>query len=272
MSTASPCTRGARTRLARKLFFFDYDGTLAVPRTRTIPHSTRDALQTLRDEGHFIALATGRLQCNAVDYIDALGIDNIVADGGYSVTVDGKLVWMEPLALEPCRECLRRLEAAGIVWAVQLGNEMLRYTPFADFDAIAGDYYVPTQVDPTLSIDGLDAIYKIYIPCKRADEAAFVASGVLDGVPWVRYNDDSVFVEPLSKAVGIKKMVDIIGGSYSDVVVFGDGKNDISMFLPEWTSIAMGNAVPQLKEHADYVTDDCDKDGIANACRHFGWI
>ncbi|MBS6547420.1 MAG: HAD hydrolase family protein [Butyricicoccus pullicaecorum] len=34
----------------------------------------------------------------------------------------------------------------------------------------------------------------------------------------------------------------------------------------------MGNARPILKEAADYVTDACDKDGIWNACRHFGWI
>lgn len=258
--------------MARKLFFFDYDGTLAIPRTREIPQSTRRALTVLRQRGHFIALATGRLQCNAVDYIDALGIDNIVADGGYSVTVDGKLVWMQPLDLEPCKECLRRLDAAGVPWAVQTANEMLRHTPFADFETVAGDYYVPTRYDANLSIDSLDAIYKIYFPCKREDEAALVASGALDGMPWVRYDSDTVFVEPMDKALGIKKMVDILDGSYSDVVVFGDGKNDISMFIDEWTSIAMGNATPQLKEHADYITTDVDDDGIFNACRHFGWI
>lgn len=258
--------------MSGKLFFFDYDGTLAIPRTRTIPQSTRDALAALRSKGHFVALATGRLQCNAVDYIDALGIDNIVADGGYSVTVAGKLVWMQPLDLQMCKECLHRLDAAGVLWAVQTANEMLRHTPFARFDAVAGDYYVPTQVDPQLTVDNLDVVYKIYIPCKREDQDAFIATGILDGVPWVRYDSDSIFVEPLEKAIGIKKMVDILGGSYSDVVVFGDGKNDISMFLDDWTSIAMGNAVPALKAKADYVTNACDQDGIYNACKHFGWI
>ena len=33
-----------------------------------------------------------------------------------------------------------------------------------------------------------------------------------------------------------------------------------------------GNARPELKLEADYVTTDCDKDGIYNACKHFGWI
>ena len=55
-------------------------------------------------------------------------------------------------------------------------------------------------------------------------------------------------------------------------VVFGDARNDLSMFVPEWTSIAMGNAVPELKARATYVTDPVDRDGLYNACRHFGWI
>ena len=36
--------------------------------------------------------------------------------------------------------------------------------------------------------------------------------------------------------------------------------------------VAMGNAQPELKALADYITDDSDQDGILNACRVFGWI
>ena len=67
-------------------------------------------------------------------------------------------------------------------------------------------------------------------------------------------------------------MVDHFGGDYSDVVVFGDEKNDLSMFIDEWTSIAMGNAIDELKEKATYITTDASDDGIYNACKHFGWI
>lgn len=34
----------------------------------------------------------------------------------------------------------------------------------------------------------------------------------------------------------------------------------------------MGNAMEELKEAADYVTDAVDSDGIRNACVHFGLI
>lgn len=113
----------------KKYFFFDYDGTLAVPRTRSIPQSTLEALDELRAQGHFIALATGRLQVNAVDYIDSAGITNIVADGGYSVTLNGELKWMEGLPLAPVKKCLHILEDQGIPWAVSTTNELVRYSP-----------------------------------------------------------------------------------------------------------------------------------------------
>lgn len=258
-----------------KFFFFDYDGTLAVPRTTTIPESTRRTVAQLQAAGHFVALATGRMQCNVADFVQNTGISNIVADGGYSVTLDGTLKWIEPLELEPVKECLRRLDAAGIPWAVTVENEMVRFAPDQRFAQVAQDYYVPTVVDPNLTIDGLTRVHKVYIPSKQGpQQQALINSGILEGVPWAYYDSDNIFVEPTNKARGIHRTLEFLGAAdrEEDVVVFGDGKNDLEMFLPQWTSIAMGNAIPELKARASYVTTDCQDDGIANACRHFGWI
>lgn len=256
----------------KKYFFFDYDGTLAIPRTREIPQSTIDTLDQLRDNGHVVALATGRLQINALNYIATAGINNIVADGGYSVTINGQLRWMRPLDLEPVKTCLHRLDALSVPWAVTIANELVRYSNNPDFERIAGDYYVPTQYEPDLTIEDLKEVYKVYIPCKLGSEEDLRARGALEGVPAVRYNPDTIFVEPMDKQIGIKMMMDEFKAPYEDVVVFGDGMNDVSMFRPEWTSIAMGNAREVLKERADYITDDVDKDGIMKACKYYGWI
>ena len=34
----------------------------------------------------------------------------------------------------------------------------------------------------------------------------------------------------------------------------------------------MGNAAPDVRSHADYVTSTVDEDGIVNAVRHFGLL
>lgn len=251
----------------KKYFFFDYDGTLAIPLTRTIPESTREAIRRLRAAGHFVGLATGRLQANAVDYVAPCGIRSIVADGGNSVTLHGELVWMESMPLGPCKAFLHRMDAAGVPWAVMPENRLMRYSRDDAFERATGDGYCPTHVVPGLDIDALDCIYKLFVPCTERTE------GDIDfaGVPHVRYDDTCMFIEPMDKSVGIKKMMDLLDAPYEDVVVFGDGYNDVAMFRSEWTSVAMGNAREPLKAKADYVTGRCDEGGILQAVEHFGW-
>ena len=48
-------------------------------------------------------------------------------------------------------------------------------------------------------------------------------------------------------------------------MAFGDGENDTDMLDFVGLGIAMGNAEPQVKAHADYVTGSVDEDGIAKA-------
>ena len=65
-------------------------------------------------------------------------------------------------------------------------------------------------------------------------------------------------------------MMDYYHADYRDAIVFGDGLNDMSMFIDDWTTVAMGNAVPELKAKADFVTTEVDRDGIWNACIKLG--
>ena len=67
-------------------------------------------------------------------------------------------------------------------------------------------------------------------------------------------------------------MMEYLNAPLEDVVVFGDAKNDLGMVSKAATSIAMGNAIPELKELATFVTKGCNEDGIEFACQHFNWI
>ena len=46
----------------------------------------------------------------------------------------------------------------------------------------------------------------------------------------------------------------------------------MDMFSKAPMSVAMGNAVDELKSIATFVTLPVHEDGIEYACRHFGWI
>ncbi len=88
----------------------------------------------------------------------------------------------------------------------------------------------------------------------------------------MRYHGDQLIVEPIEKYQGILKMVDILKGNPQDIVVFGDGINDISMMKQAPCSIAMGNAIDEVKKAATFVTKSNKEDGIEFACKYFGWI
>ena len=69
----------------KRYLFFDIDGTLLAGgyHDTYIPDSTVLALEKCRAAGHFLCIATGRLQAMAVDCMHELGFTNMVSDGGY---------------------------------------------------------------------------------------------------------------------------------------------------------------------------------------------
>ena len=255
----------------RKYFFFDIDGTIAVgePGDQYVPESTKKALQLLEAQGHFIAIATGRSYAMAKDYMKMLGFHNMISDGGNGITINDELLGIEPLDYDDCIALIRECEEKDFIWAFSPDDRTRRLAPDERFYDFTHDIYMDTVVKPGLDPLDYDQINKVYVACFAPDEQKLEA---LKKLPWIRFHKEYLFVEPNDKSRGIKRMVDHLGGDISDVVVFGDGPNDFKMFSDEWLCIAMGNAVEGLKEKADYVTDDCDQDGIYNACVHFGWI
>ena len=116
-----------------------------------------------------------------------------------------------------------------------------------------------TEVVEGLDPRDYDQIYKVYIACFKGEEEKLES---LKKLPWCRFHKEYLFVEPGDKSKGIKRMVEHLDGDIKDVVVFGDEKNDLSIFISEWTSIAMGNATEEIKNLATEITLDNDHDGI----------
>lgn len=253
----------------RRYLFFDIDGTLAAGGygKTYIPDSTRLALDKLREVGHFLCIATGRSQAMAFDYMRELGFENMVSDGGYGVTIDGRLVGITPLDKQKVVRLIEECEEKGIIWALQPDNSVFRSAPDSRFEEFTHDVYMQTRVVEGLDPKDAPQIYKAYLACTAPTEYSIEA---LRELPWCRFHEKYIFVEPSDKAFGIRKIMDYFGADYADAVVFGDAMNDISMFVDDWTKVAMGNAIPELKAKADYITTDVDKDGIYNACVALG--
>lgn len=57
-----------------------------------------------------------------------------------------------------------------------------------------------------------------------------------------------------------------------NVLVFGDGLNDLELFDYAGISIAMGISAPELQEKADYITKNLEEDGIFYALEELNMV
>ena len=252
----------------KRYLFFDIDGTLlAGGYLGYVPESTRIAVEKLKAAGHFLAIATGRAQWMAKPYMQILGFHNMVSDGGNGLTVEDELLGIEPLCKEDIANLVDECEVRGFPWALQTDNSDTRLVPDNRFYEATHDDYLKCRVVHGLDPRKQDKIFKAYVACPEPEEYTLQT---LRKLPWCRYMPPYFFVEPTDKAAGIKRMMDCFQADYRDVIVFGDGANDLGMFIDEWTKVAMGNAIPELKAKADYITTDVDHDGIYNACLALG--
>ena len=251
----------------KKYLFFDIDGTLVAGgySASYVPESTRLALDKLKQAGHFLALATGRSQAMAYDFMEKLDIDNMVSDGGYGLTLNGKLIRILPLDKVKACELIDECQKKGFPWGITVANEKCRYTNDERFMKHTDDTYISTIVKENLDPRSFEKIYKVCIACLPGEEKQLEK---LKKLPWCRFHHEYIFVEPADKAGGIKMVMDHLGAPYEDVIVFGDNNNDLSMFTDDWFKVAMGNATDDLKAKADYITGDVDKDGIYEACEY----
>lgn len=72
-----------------------------------------------------------------------------------------------------------------------------------------------------------------------------------------------------NKKNAVKKVMDKFGVNHDEIIVIGDGGNDLPMFDYAKLKIAMENGSEALKQKADYITDTNNNDGVAKAIKKF---
>jgi phosphoglycolate phosphatase (TIGR01487 family) len=201
----------------------DYDGTLA--HDGVVDHTTVAAIKRLRNSGRRIVLVTGRHLpdlCNIFPRLELF--DRVVVENG------GLLYWPET------RE-----------------QKLLCSPPNERFINLLRDRNVPFSVGRT-----------IVATWKPHDTEVLAAIRDLGLDLQVIFNKGSVMVLPsgVNKGTGLKAALDELGVSYHNVVSVGDAENDLSFMRLSACSVAVGNALPSLKENADVVMEKPRGEGV----------
>ena len=69
----------------------------------------------------------------------------------------------------------------------------------------------------------------------------------------------------ITKASGLIELCKFLNIDIAETVAIGDAPNDIEILQTAGCGVAMGNALDEIKQIADFVTDDNDHDGVAVA-------
>lgn len=269
-----------------KYFFFDIDGTLK-PYGRNISESTKNVIKKLKENGNAIFLATGRRDNEIRDMMNELKINDAVCAGGGTVIINNKIE--NQIFFDKCKlkdildECkkyniimvsisdgksyttYKGLKLKPYIFLIKL----LQHTRFFKVGSVNGN-----ALNSYKNIEYIDEETFLNKPTQKL---MFFNYREIKKVKSIKeftiYNNIfCVSIEFDFKEKGIEYIRSKYNLSLDDIVVFGDGRNDISMFDYAKNSIAMGNACEEVKKRASFITKKDTEDGIEYACKYFKWI
>lgn len=255
-----------------QLVVTDVDGTL-VGSDRTLAPSTIAAAARLRTAGLRLALVSARATAGLDILLEPLGIDTPRAGFNGGVVVGADNVVLQERVIDPdvASVAVRLLEEAGLdVWIFARNQWFLR-SPHA--------YYVVSEqrsilmqwtvVDDFTSL--LSNVHKImgsspdFGLVERTDTALREKLGSQAAVQRSQRYYIDVTHPAADKGYALEAIGQLLGVSPMAIAAIGDTPNDISMFDRAGLSIAMGNALPDVKARASHVVANNDSGGWAEA-------
>lgn len=256
-----------------KAVFFDIDGTLISFKTGKVPESTQNSIKKLREKGIKVIVATGR-SINTLAHISHIEFDGFITfNGGYCAATDGEILSKKTIDPNDIQGLVNYAGNFPLSYSLMYENkvEINDATP-----EVVGMYaHVNLPVPPIHDQENIDMenVLQANIFLRPEAEEEFMKM-VMPNSTASRWTPLFADVNPggISKQIGIELFCEHFGLNVSETMAFGDGGNDITMLKFTQIGIAMGNANDNVKEIADFVTEDVDNDGIEKALLHFGII
>ncbi len=256
------------------------DGTLLTSDKRIHPDTVRDIARA-SEKGVHIVYSSGRGVAELVPYSAELpGIRWAICTSGAEVYDfrEDRFVFRKGIPVSMIREVI---EAAGeercmihflhgrdsIVRADRLRHladyHMAAYQPL--YDQVART--VPSMMEEAGKHDSI-AKMNIYFRSQADREETFSRIRHLP-LTFVPGEETSLEITAagVTKALGLRELAAHLGIPLQETAGIGDGDNDRALLETAGMAVAMGNAVPGLREICGMVTDDNDHNGVGKAIR-----
>ncbi|SFL65679.1 Cof subfamily of IIB subfamily of haloacid dehalogenase superfamily/HAD-superfamily hydrolase, subfamily IIB [Paenibacillus sp. 1_12] len=252
-----------------KIVFFDVDGTITNHEDGSIPNSTKEAIQALKNKGLRVVAATGR-PLSMCQEIRELGIDTFITANGAYVKHNQQVIHKVPMDKNHIQQVLE--------FAYTHNHGLSFFTEDFCMNG-AQDIEILKALKETLSlhdypaIDPLIYLQEVYLMCLYAtDETVETYMKQFPHLTFKRWHPFvlNVLQEEVSKSLAIIQVLQYFNMDHSEAIAFGDGENDIDMLELVGLGIAMGNGNDKLKAAADFVTKKSSENGIEFALKKYG--
>lgn len=262
-----------------KLIALDMDGTL-LNEEKQISPANYEAIQQARENGVKVVLASGRPLVGFKRYLEEL---NLVSEEDYAVAFNGALVQSSEgneiiskttLTVEDYKflyELSKELKVNihALTESKVIAPKDNQYTRLeAEMNHISSeiiaveDVAEDTTIVKVMFIDEPELIEEIMekIPEEVRNKYTIVRSAPF----FLEFLDKSV-----NKGAGVAALAEKLNIKQEEVICIGDAGNDIHMIKYAGLGVAMGNAFPEVKKVANFITKTNEQDGVAHIINKF---
>ncbi|MEW9109200.1 MAG: Cof-type HAD-IIB family hydrolase [Cytobacillus gottheilii] len=261
-----------------RLLALNIDGTLLQSNGR-LHKSTKEAIEYVQEKGIYVTLITSRSFPSAKKVAKALKLDTqIVTHRGAFIgkNID-KPVYVNRIAEEVTYDIIRFLEGFpcqiriahekfALANKYKLNHNLMAKTVFSSGDPVFYSQQFVESVSETILEEPVSPP-KIEVYFENSDDledARTAIRGMFSEVDMLKLNDLRLEIVSagVSKLNGLLYLGEQLGIRSNQMVVIGDGMDDLEMIEAAGLGVAMGNAPAEVKNAADWLTRTNDQHGV----------
>lgn len=269
----------------RKMVFIDLDGTM-MDENKKVSKKNIDAIDTALNKGNIISVCSGRSINGGRYAVDRLPVhENLYQIGYHGAFIrnvkNNKIIYKNPMSNEQVKKisdyALERnmfhicfsdrgifvpndTSSAFNIYINKVKEEYKVFNTAEDIFKTKKDIYKVMIV----SFDDQDKLYDFKDKFKSIEEV-IKAKSFFSSPTYLEY-----VKKEINKGESLKKLVEYLGEDIKNTVAIGDERNDIELIKYANIGCAMKNARNELKEVADYVTEnDYNNSGVAEVIEKF---
>lgn len=279
-----------------KLIAIDLDGTL-LSGNKVISKENAQAIRKCQEEGHVVAICTGRSIVDIESFLVEVDLQcPIIAENGAMIYKDQKMMKRYPIQNAQAFEIVEYLEENRMYY--QLYTDKGVYVPQYGEESVRSEIETIKKLDTDLDAQEIESIAALYLEhtafhitesCKPILKNDLYVHKLLPfsydieklkrlkekfqsntdlAITSSYWHNLEINHRDAQKGNGLYTLAKHLNIPFENTVAIGDGLNDVSMMQKAHLSIAMGNAVKEIKQMCHYETLTNEEHGVAHALYH----